>query len=88
MLPGHEIVEPGLRDLAAGRLSDEALLVVMAAPRLRRSGVAVPAHEPMPDASLRLYASLGATHGDAAHSRHHALVRRVLSYARAHAQHG
>jgi hypothetical protein len=37
-LPGHEFVREGLADLEAGRKSESALLVAMAAPRLRRLG--------------------------------------------------
>ena len=41
-LPGHELVNAGLRDLAAGRESEASLLVAMAARRLRAVGVQVP----------------------------------------------
>jgi hypothetical protein len=86
-LPGSELVEPGLRDLAAGVRSDEALLVLVAAPRLRRAGVAVP-DGPGGDvgASLELYDRLSARLGDGAHARHHAMLRRVTSYAAAYAR--
>jgi hypothetical protein len=35
-LPGHELVSVGLADLGAGRKSESALTVAMAAPSLRR----------------------------------------------------
>jgi hypothetical protein len=41
-LPGYELVSAGLDDLAAGRESESALLVAMAAPRLRAIGIDVP----------------------------------------------
>ena len=41
-LPGAELVLPGLADLVAGRDTIEALLVEIAAPRLRRLGLEVP----------------------------------------------
>ena len=41
-LPGGEILEPGLRDLAAGVRSVCALLVMIAAPRLMRCGIQIP----------------------------------------------
>jgi hypothetical protein len=41
-LPGHEIVSEGLLDLGAGRETESALLVAMAAPRLRSLGFDVP----------------------------------------------
>lgn len=85
-LPGAEVVEPGLRDLEADRLTDEALAVLAAAPRLRRAGLAVPAHPAEAGASQRLYLSLAERLGDRAHGRHHAIMRRLVSYASAHAR--
>lgn len=41
-LPGHELVLKGLDDLASGVESDDALLVSIGAPRLRRAGIDVP----------------------------------------------
>ena len=41
-LPGAELVEAGLADLVAGTETDEALLVSIAAPRLRALGFDVP----------------------------------------------
>ncbi|WP_249010428.1 hypothetical protein [Conexibacter sp. DBS9H8] len=84
-LPGAEIVEPGLEALRRGELTVAALTVLAAAPRLRLSGVEVPTGFDEPGASLALYRQLATELGDAAHSRHHALLRRVLSYARARA---
>ena len=55
-LPGAELVEQGRRDLERGVESSEALLVSMAAERLRTLGIAVPAA--FPDAQLRLYRKL------------------------------
>jgi hypothetical protein len=81
-LPGGEIVEAGFRDLAAGRESAEALLVASFAPRLRRLGLAVPAHD-IPDPERRLYGLLAASVPDSAHGRYNALVRRMGSFARA-----
>lgn len=81
-LPGGDLVEGGLRDLAAGIESAEALLVASFAPRLRRLGVAVPRHD-LPDPEHRLYALLAATNSDSAHGRYNSLVRRMVSFARA-----
>lgn len=85
-LPGEELVQPGLRDLEANRLSDEALAVLAAAPRLRRAGIEVPARAEEVGASQRLYLSLADRLGDRAHGRHHAIMRRVASYASARAR--
>ena len=80
-LPGYELVSVGLDDLAAGRESESALLVAMAAPRLRAIGIDVPpggGERP----SHRLYELLTES-DDGAHSRYNALVARVVSFARA-----
>lgn len=80
-LPGAELVEQGIRDLAAGAETAESLLVSMGAPRLRAIGIAVP--DAFADAELRLYRLLAARHGDGAHARYNALVRRLVSFQRA-----
>jgi hypothetical protein len=80
-LPGYELVRVGLEDLAAGRESEAALVVAMAAPRLRAVGLEVPASgAPWP--SHRLYELLSRS-GGGAHSRYNALVGRIVSFARA-----
>lgn len=80
-LPGHELVRAGLEDLAAGRETEAALVVAMAAPRLRALGMDVPAGGgAFP--SHRLYALLSQS-GGGAHSRYNALVGRIASFARA-----
>lgn len=71
----------GLADLAAGRESESALLVAMAAPRLRMLGIEVP-DGPWERPSHRLYELLSETDAGA-HSRYNALVARVVSFARA-----
>lgn len=81
-LPGHELVIAGLRDLATGARTREALLVSIGAPRLRRSGLSVPA-SPVEDPEHALYAILAAEDPDAAHSRHNALIRQLVSLERA-----
>jgi hypothetical protein len=80
-LPGHELVQAGLEDLSAGRESEAALVVAMAAPRLRTLGIEVPAGGgPVP--AHRFYALLSDS-GGGAHGRYNALVRRIASFARA-----
>lgn len=79
-LPGGDLVGRGLRDLSAGRETEEALLVSIGATRLRQAGLAVPAA--FPDAGRRLYALLAARFGDDAHARYNALVRRLISFER------
>jgi hypothetical protein len=80
-LPGYELVSAGLDDLASGRETESALLVAMAAPRLRAIGIDVPqggGEQP----SHRLYELLTES-DEGAHSRYNALVARVVSFARA-----
>jgi len=67
-LPGGDLVAKGLRDLAEARETDEALLVSIGAPRLRRQGL--PVERPFPDPEHRLYERLA----DSAHARFNALV--------------
>ena len=77
-LPGGELVAKGLADLAGSRLTVEALLVSIAAPRLRDLGVLVT--EPLADPEHRLYAQLAREDSDSAHSRYNALLRRLTAF--------
>jgi hypothetical protein len=80
-LPGHELVSEGIVDLREERTTESALLVAMAAPRLRALGFDVPVgggERPAHD----LYELLADT-GEGAHSRYNALVARMVSFARA-----
>ena len=81
-LPGADLVGQGLADLADGLLTEEALLVTAAAPRLRAIGLEVaPASV---DAPLhRLYELIASSDSVDPHSRYNALVARVVSFARA-----
>jgi hypothetical protein len=81
-LPGHDLVAEGLGDLAGGRETQAGLLVTMAAPRLRPLGFEIPEAALNLEASHRLYALLE-LEGPGAHSRYNALVRRMVSFARA-----
>lgn len=80
LLPGGDLIQRGLEDLARGRESVEALLVAIGAPRLRRLGFDVPT---LVSPEHRLYLLLAGTHGDAAHGMYNALVRRLVSFERA-----
>lgn len=82
-LPGAEIVSRGLADLAAGRDTPEASAVAMASARLGAAGIAVPPSESAEPASHRLYDQLVAEDPRNAHSRYNAIVRRMVSFARA-----
>jgi hypothetical protein len=84
-LPGADLVDRGVSDLAAGRSSIEALLVSRATARLRSCGVAV--GEALPDADRELYRLLGERDGNGAHSAYNALTRRLVSFMHAAEQH-
>jgi hypothetical protein len=81
-LPGAELITAGLRDLAAGTASAEALLVSIGAPRLRRAGLAIPSIG-VDNPEHALFALLAASDPDAAHSRYNALIRQLVSFERA-----
>ncbi len=78
-LPGGDLVQEGLADLARGLESIPALLVSIGAPRLRRIGLPVP-ETTFPSPERRLYDRLAETDPDSAHSRYNALVRRLVSF--------
>lgn len=83
LLPGQDLVTQGLADLAQGRLSEPALLLLVAAPRLRRLGVEVPARNfPVPVEHL-LYSRIEERLGPGAHSYYNSLIRRIASFAHA-----
>lgn len=80
-LPGADLVKQGAADLDAGRESAEALLVSIGAPRLQSLGVEL--STPIASPEHKLYALLASQKGDAAHSAHNALIRRLVSFERA-----
>ena len=82
MLPGADLVETGLADLAAGRETIESLLVSIGAPKLRQLCIPVPAST-FASPEHRLYERLRSEDPRAAHSRYNALVRRLVSFERA-----
>jgi hypothetical protein len=81
LLPGADLVAAGVRDLAIGVESAEALLVAIGAPRLRELGMDVPDGPSQPE--HRLYQILASADSDSAHSRYNALLRRLVSFERA-----
>ena len=83
LLPGQDLVEQGLADLAQDRLTDYGLLVLIAAPRLKRLGISVPDRRLSQPFEHELYERLEARLGAGAHSYYNSLIRRIVSYARA-----
>lgn len=82
MLPGGDIVRAGLVDLAQGLVTPESLAVSIAAPRLEALGIEIPT--PIDHPEHRLYLLMAAENADSAHGRYNALVRRMVSFARAY----
>jgi hypothetical protein len=80
-LPGEDLIQRGLDDLAAGVESAEALLVSIGAPRL--TGLGLNVENPFPSPEHRLYRLLSEEEPASAHSRYNALIRRLVSYERA-----
>ena len=81
-LPGADLIEQGLQDLAAGRETVEAALVAVGTPRLRAAGLEVP-ESPFAIAEHRLWELLAAQDEGSAHGRYNALLRRLVSFERA-----
>ncbi|MHC4410755.1 MAG: hypothetical protein ACYTEG_05675 [Planctomycetota bacterium] len=81
-LPGGELVDAGLDDLAANRVTPASLVVSLAAPRLRREGVPLP-RTCFPDAEWKLFRLLEELHGELAHARFLAHLRQAESFANA-----
>lgn len=80
-LPGGELIREGLRDLAGGRETVEALLVSIGEPRLRRIGLDI--KQALPDPETRLYKHLAREHGNSAHSKYNSYIRLLVSFERA-----
>lgn len=79
-LPGGEVLEAGLRDLEAGVRSAASLLVLTAAPRLRRHGVRIPARGPSSGfPEHELYDLLVEQHGGEAYRLYRSLLQRLVS---------
>jgi hypothetical protein len=83
-LPGGDLVAAGIEDLHRGADTIPALLVLVAAPRLRQLGFDVPrASSGAPFPEDLLYERLAREHGNAAHGRYNALLRTLASFTRA-----
>jgi len=81
-LPGYELVSKGVDDLTSGVSSREALLVSIAASRLRENGVPVP-RSVSPEAELQLYRLLRSERPRDAYSFYNSLLRRLISFEKA-----
>lgn len=83
-LPGEAMVRRGLLDLAAGKLSAEALTVSLAPTRLARLGIDLPDNPALPpDRESALYFRLGETIGGDPYYRYNSLRRELDSFLEA-----
>jgi len=82
-LPGEDIVNQGLDDLAKNEITDFALLVLIASPRLRRFGFEIKDRPDLLPYEHALYDKLSERLGNDAHSHYNSLIRRIVSYSRA-----
>ena len=79
-LPGGEILRNGLRDLQQGVRSIDALLVLVAAPRLTRCGIQIPqTSSPSELPEHDLFRRLSVDHGPEAYRHYRSLLRRLVS---------
>ena len=85
LFPGGDLIEQGLRDLAASKETELSLLVLVAEPRLRWLGIPFPAITIAVSRPVehQLYGLLETKYGDDAYARYNSLLRRVSSFARA-----
>ena len=81
LLPGADLVTQGLADLAKGILSESALLVLVAGPRLRALEIDVPQWSLDKPFEHALYSLIEERLGTAAHSYYNSLIGRIVSYA-------
>lgn len=83
--PGGDLVMKGLRDLQLGIASEEALLVSIASSRLEGLGLKVPhLKDAEPSYEISLYSLIEERNPSGAHSAYNALIRRIVSFARAY----
>lgn len=82
-VPGAELVSRGLADLAGQVISEAALVVMVASPRLRRLGIQVPAVSAPRPYEHALYTLVEERYGRGALSYYNSLLRRVVSFCRA-----
>jgi hypothetical protein len=78
-LPGYELVSKGVDDLAHGAPTREALLVSIAASRLREGGIPVP-ERVLDDPELELYRILRQERPDDAYAFYSSLLERLISF--------
>lgn len=79
--PGGDLVLKGLSDLETNRVTKEALLVLVASPRLRDLGFDIPARPDIEEPyNHRLFELLEDEHDRGAHAAYNALIQRIVSF--------
>jgi hypothetical protein len=82
-LPDGDLVSKGLSDLEMGDQTEEALLVLIARPRLRGLGISIP----LPTVDVpehALYSAIEERCPDGDHAAYNALIQRIVSFANAY----
>ena len=82
-IPGAEQVTKGLADVAAQSATEEALVVLVASPRLRRLGIEIPESPISRPYEHALYTLIEQRHGHGALSYYNSVLRRMVSFCRA-----
>lgn len=83
-LPGRDLIEQGLEDVLARRVTVESLLVTIARPRLESLGLEdARLANFVRDPELALYALLGQSGVPDPYSRYNALLRELASFVHA-----
>lgn len=83
--PGGDLVAKGLADLSNHVHSEEALLVLVAEPRLRGLGFKVPPASGIPlPYEHALFTAIEDRNPDGAHAAYNAVIGRIVSFANAY----
>ena len=81
-LPGADLVFAGLRELREWEAGEYGLMLLIAAPRLTRLGLAIPARDHFArPLEHRHYSLLESTYGAAAYGRYDSLLCRMASFS-------
>jgi len=82
VIPGHELLNKGLKDLRAFQLTEEALLVLVGQRNLSAVGLDIPIIDLDGLPEHKLYQLLSVRLGNGAHSAYNALIGRLCSAER------
>lgn len=81
-IPGGDLVSKGISDLKSGIISEEALLVLIAAPRLTGLGIVIPEAPEVPQPfEHALFSEIEKRRPNDALIAYNALIQRIVSFA-------